>query len=285
MALIPGLVVEAPEPARRRYGLFDAANGPLDLPPHGQGGGVRYVPVTCGEAYSYGVNCVNDLVASPSKPLDGDAPEVDTGVFVVLSTFNCGAPGYTEAEARAKARRALEGAEQGEVERTFWTGEDPAGNDLSILDLEHTAEAIFPPTGGNIAVDDIRAIVAQLEDYAYRIHGYGYQAYIHAPARFAPWAADARLVVQDGNRKVTPNGSVWAFGGGYPGTGAGGGTGWPDGGFMHITGQTTVWRSDVSFYDSFEPVTNERLLVAERAYAVAYECFNARIEFNPLNLS
>jgi hypothetical protein len=283
MALIPGLVVAAPEPARRRYGIFDAANGPIDLAPHGEGGGVRYVPVTCGEAYSYGINCTNDLVASPSKTLDGDAPEVETGVFAVLSTFNCGAPGYSEAEARRKVLRALEGAEQGEVERTFWTGEDPAGNDIGILDLEHTAEAIFPPATG---VDDIRAIVAQLEDYAYRIHGYGYQAYIHAPARFAPWAADAYLIEKDGNRKVTPNGSVWVFGGGYPGTGAGGNPGYPDGGFLHITGQTTVWRSpEVSVYESFENVTNERLLVAERAYAVAYECFNARIEFNPLNLS
>lgn len=283
MAIVPGQVVNAPEPLRRRYGIFDAAAGPLDLPPHGQGGGVRYVPLTCGEAYGYGINCADDLVASPSKPIDDDPDEVVTGVFAVLSSIACTQVGYTEEQLREKARRTLEAAEQGAVEQTFWTGEDHAGNDIGILDLEKTAEAIFPPTGG---VKDIRALVAQLEDYAYRIHGYGYQAYIHAPSRFAPWAADARLIEKDGNRKVTPNGSVWVFGGGYPGTGAGGGSGWPDGGFMHVTGQVTVWRSpEIEIASAFNVNNNERLIVAERAYAVAYDCFNARIEFNPLNLS
>ncbi|MEE3918786.1 hypothetical protein V2I01_10960 [Micromonospora sp. BRA006-A] len=38
MALIPGQIVTPPEPGLRRYGLFNAASGPLDLPaPHGEG--------------------------------------------------------------------------------------------------------------------------------------------------------------------------------------------------------------------------------------------------------
>ena len=38
-SLIPAPIVPAPQPLRRRYGLFDAASGPLDLPAHGEGGG------------------------------------------------------------------------------------------------------------------------------------------------------------------------------------------------------------------------------------------------------
>jgi hypothetical protein len=133
-------------------------------------------------------------------------------------------------------------------------------------------------------------VLATLEEYAYLTQSYGYRAYVHAPARFAPYAAEAGLIIPEGPgpnaRKLTPNGSVWVFGGGYPGTGASGGSGWPGGGFLHITGQTTVWRaSETQVYSTYETATNQRLLVAERAYAVSYDCFNARAEFNPLNLS
>lgn len=283
MALIPGLRVPAPEPLGRRYGLFDAASGPLDLPSHGEGGGVHYVNETCGEGHAYGINCYDGNVAAPAKPLDTLGDEVESGVFAALATILCSPVGYTEAEYRRLVRRKLEATEQGIAERVFWTGEDDAGNAIGVLNLEKTAEAIFPPTGGTARIE---TVVATLEDYAYRQQGYGYRAFIHAPSRFAPYAAESGLVQQDGPRKVTPNGSVWVFGGGYPGTGANGGAGWPGGGFLHITGQTTVWRSsEVSVYQAFNQTTNERLSVAERAYAVAYDCFNARIEFNPLNLS
>lgn len=288
MALIPGLAVPAPEPLARRYGLFDAASGPLDLATHGQGGGVRYTPETCGTGYAYGVNCYGGEVLAPDKTIDAPADEVNTGVFVALATVGCNAVGYTDADLRRMARRRLEATEQGTVEAVFWTGEDGAGNDIGVLDLEHTAEAIFPPTGGT---EFITTVVATLEDYAYRDQAYGYRAYIHAPSRFAPYAAESGLVLPESpsnpnGRRITPNGSIWVFGGGYPGTGASGGSGWPGGGFLHITGQTTVWRaSEIEVAEAFEPATNQRLMVAERAYAVGYDCFNARIEFNPLGLS
>lgn len=282
MALIPGPSVPAPEPLGRRYGLFDAASGPLDLPRHGEGGGVRYVPETCGTGRAIGVACY-DPGEAPDKPIDTVPDEVGTGVFVALATIACNAVGWTQAEYEAKARRTLEATEQGVAEATFWTGEDYLGADIGVLDLEKTAEAIFPPAAG---IDEIATVLATLEDYAYRTHQYGYRAYIHAPSRFAPYAAEAMLMVKDGNRWATPNGSIWVFGGGYPGTGAGGASGWPGGGFLHITGQTTLWRApEIQVSSAFDPETNTRMAIAERAYAVAYDCFNARAEFNPLNLS
>lgn len=269
MALTPGMTVPAPEPARRRYGLFDAANGPLDLPAHGEAGGVRYVPVTCGDAYVYGVNCYQDEVVSPAKPLSGDAAEVDTGVFVALATLNCGAPGYTVSEYTAKVRRHLEGNEQAAVENAFWTGLDFVGNSLGILALDAEAVAIDPGYDPGLVTD----VVGALERYAYTENTYGYQAFIHAPVEVAAFAAEAGLVIQDGNRKVTPMGSVWVFGA-YPS------------GEVIVTGQTTLWRSpEAIVYSSFENVSNEMLLVAERAYAVSFDCFAGRAEFNPLEVS
>jgi hypothetical protein len=196
------------------------------------------------------------------------APQVSTGVFVALSTLNCGAVGYTAAEMDVKVRRSLETSEQGTVERSFWTGQDFEGNDLGILSLDDRAEDI--PVGYDPGL--ITDVVGALERYAYTTQGYGYQAYIHAPVEVAAFAFESGLVLIDGNRKVTPMGSIWSFGA-YPG------------GSIIITGQTTVWRGDVVVSQSFETTTNEVLLVAERAYSVAFECFAGRAEFDPLELT
>jgi len=112
--------------------------------------------------------------------------------------------------------------------------------------------------------------VGALERYAYTDQQYGNAAYIHAPVEVAAFAAEAGLVIQDGNRKITPMGSVWAFGA-YPS------------GEVIVTGQTTVWRApEIQVYSAFGNATNDVTLVAERAYSVAFECFAGRAEFNPL---
>lgn len=272
MALIPGLVVPAPEPLKRRYGLFDAASGPLDLPPHGEGGGVRYVPLTCGGAHAYGVTCYTADNPAPDKPHDPDAAEVDTGVFSVLATLECTLVGYTQAELENKVRRRLDAAEQPTVENALWTGEDLDGNPLSILNFATgvgAAENI--PAGYN--PDLITDVIGALERYAYTLNGYGFQAYIHAPVEVGAFAHESGQVLLDGNRKVTPNGSIWSFGA-YPG------------GSIVITGQTTVWRApDTAVYTAFDRTSNDLLTVAERAYAVSYDCFAGRAIFDPLELT
>lgn len=272
MALIPGLVVPAPEQLRRRYGLFDAASGPLDLPAHGEGGGVRFVPVNCGSAVAYGVACY-DPGEAPVKPVSEDADEVDTGVFVALATLNCGAVGYTQAEYAAKVRRRLEGAEQAAVEEALWTGLDYEGNSLGTLSLDGEASSI--PAGYDPGL--ITDVVGALERYAYTEQQYGGVAYIHAPVEVAAFAAEAGLIVPESpgpnGRKLTPMGSVWVFGA-YPS------------GEVIVTGQTTIWRSpEIQVYSSFENASNEMLLLAERAYSVGFECFAGRAEFNPLEVS
>jgi hypothetical protein len=269
MAMIPGLVVPAPEPLRRRYGLFDAASGPIDLPAHGEGGGVRFVPVTCGEAYAYGVTCYTADNPAPAKPLDSQTAQVETGVFVVLATLNCGAVGYTDEENRATVLRRLEATEQAAVEAAFWSGEDFQGNSLGILALDGADEV---PTNYDPAL--ITDVVGALERHAYTDNQYGGVAYIHAPVEVAAFAAEAGLIVPEGSgptaRKLTPLGSVWSFGA-YPA------------GSIVVTGQTAVWRAaEIQVYNAFENETNEVTLVAERAYSVAFECFAGRAEFDPL---
>lgn len=276
MVMIPAPIVPAPERLRRRYGLFDAASGPLDFPAHGEGGGVRFQPLECGRAYAYGVACYGSgegQTPAPSKPLDQGNDEVSTGVFAVLATVNCGSVGYSDEEFRTQARRRLEGNEQAAVEAAFWGGEDFQGNSLDILDLNGTAEDVDPGYDPGLITD----VVGALERYAYTEQGYGGVAYIHAPIEVAAFAAEAGLVLPESNsptaRKITPLGSVWAFGA-YPA------------GSIIVTGQTTVWRSaEIVVHNSFDQNTNEVLMVAERAYSVAYECFAGRAEFDPLEVT
>jgi hypothetical protein len=269
MAIIPGMTVPAPEPGRRRYGLFDAAVGPLVLPPHGQGGGVRYVPVGCGEAYVYPVDCEEP----PSKEgiIDNDDAEIETGVFAVLATLECGAVAYSEAEMRVKVARRLEAGAQAAVERALWSGIDFEGNALpgvrSLTDEAETVSMSFDPDDATVA-----ELVGALERYAYTEQGYGYQAVIHAPIEVAAFAFEAGLVLMDGAKKVTPMGSIWAFGAYPPGSAI-------------ITGQTTVWRAPAETVTAFDRVSNQRLLLAEQAFAVSFDCFAGQAGFDPLEVS
>lgn len=268
MALIPGMSVTPPEPNRRRYGLFDAAAGPLDLDVHGQGGGIRYVPDTCGEAYVWGVNCY-DPGEAPSKPVDPGNGEVETGVFAVLATLNCAPGGYTDSELQRQVLRRLEGAEQAAVERALWSGLDNAGDSLGTRSI--ASEGVNVPTNYDPGL--ITDVVGALERFAYFTQGYGYGAVIHAPVEVAAFAAEAGLILADGNRRVTPLGSVWAFGA-YPA------------GQVAVTGQTTVWRApSAELAQGFEQTTNQMLLLAERTYAVSFDCFAGLAEFDPLEVT
>jgi hypothetical protein len=288
VAITPGPLVAGPEPLRRRYGLLTAASGPIDLPEHGRSGGVRYDPVTCGTAHPYGINCYDGEVVAPEdgKPVDPNDATVEALPFAVIASIECGAIGYTEPEFEAKVRRRLENGEQGAVEEALWTGLGFDGEALDIDSLSGDPVTVTPAD-----TLEIVHVVAALEDYAYRDQGYGYVAYIHAPVAVAAHAADHGLVVDEGNpfaggRMRTPYGSVWVFGGGYPGTGTAGAAPPSGGSYMHITGQVQVWRSaDMHVYpanQTMNRITNQRLLVAEREYAVSFDCFNGRALFDPL---
>lgn len=280
MGIIPGPLITGPQPLRTRYGLLTAATGPMDLPtPHGRGGGVRFVPESCGSATPFAITCTAGSINDPTKFADAETPEFDALPFGVYASIECGALGYTGAEFENKVRQRLFNGEQHAVEQALWTGND-AGFGITRY---------LAATTDNVTVPDetsIISVVSAMEDWLYNDNEYGYEGYIHAPVSVAAHAAAWNLVVKDGPLLRTPYGTVWVFGGGYPGTGALGAAPPLGGAYMHITGQTTVWRSrDVWVYPADQTMnrtTNQRLLIAEREYAVAFECENGRALFNPL---
>jgi hypothetical protein len=279
--IIPGPLITGPEPVSRRYGLLSAAAGPIDLPDHGRGGGVRYVPVTCGEATPYPIGCDAGLVVHGVKEAQPDNAEFDALPFMVYASIECGAIGYSETEFRGKVERRLANGEQGAAEMALWTGAvSVGGTALGIENLQDSAVAV--PVANDA---DFAAVIGALEFFMYHVAAYGSTAYIHASVDMAAWAGDHHLVVQDGPLKKTPYGSIWVFGGGYPGTGAGGALPPAGGSYLYITGQTTVWRSaDVFTYpvnQTLDRSTNQRFLLSEREYAIGFDCATGRALFNP----
>lgn len=273
--ILPPMMVETPRPLGRRPGLFTAAVGPLDFTsPHGQGGGVQFEETSCGTAYPYPINCDGDR---PSKPSDGGDPTSEFPSFAVVAGMVCGALGYTEAQFRAKILQRLENGEQHAAEAALWTGEGLEGSALGIPNLTDDATDV----GALVAYDPehLVSVVSALEQWMYGENGYNYNAFIHAPIGVAAWGnAFGELVIRDGNLLRTPAGSVWVFGGGYP---AGEG--------LRITGTTTVYRAAEPFVyppdQTMDRLNNQRHLVAEREYAVAFECAVGSADFNPLGES
>jgi hypothetical protein len=262
MAFPPAPLITAPEPGPPRYGLLTVASGPLDMPAHGEGAGVRYTPPACGEAFAVAIDCP---APEESPDPDGDNGEVQTGVFSVRSALECSAVGVTEAEYRARLLRRLEASEQGVVEATFATGLDYAGGALDILSLDGAAEAV----SATYDAADIRSVAGALLQEA--AAAYGHRPVLHAPASAEPYATDAGLVVQDGPALRTPTGARWSFGNYPPGE-------------IFISGQVTIWRSpEPAVFSVFDRPTNLRTLIAERGYAVGIDCgWAARADWLPL---
>lgn len=284
MGIIPGPLINGPEPVGRRYGLLSAASGPIDMDTHARGGGYRYVPVTCGEAHTYAVDCSGGLVIHGEKDFDPDNTTVDTGSFVVYASIECGALGYNSLEFRDKVERRLFTGEQGAAEYALWTGKAADGSPLGIPNLVDNSTDVAVPDDGDLA-----SVVSALEDWVYRVQGYGNVAYIHAPASAAAWFGTNHLLWRDGNLAKTDFGSIIIFGGGYPGTGAEGDAPPLGGAYLYVTGQVTVWRSaDVFTYpveQTMDRTNNQHHLVSEREYAIGFDCVAGRAVFNPLGAS
>lgn len=270
MAITPRMVVAAPEPRGLRYGLFVATNGPNVLEPHGAAGGITYDPVSCGQAHYYDTICGSSdpvcvsPLCTPEKTFDANDGFVEANPFTVYASLQCGSAGMTPAAVENKVMRRLANGEQSIAELGLWRVLTSGATPLLAAD------------------STMVGVVAELEQWLYGINGanYGNVGYLHAPYRMAAYAAEQSLVVRDGPLLKTPTGTIWIFGGGY------GDTSYDQ---IFITGQVTVWRSPEVFVtpaiQTLDLVTNQYKVLAEREYAVAYDCVAASAVFDWMPLS
>lgn len=253
MASFPPVPVDTPSPRGLRYGLLTAANGPLDLPEHARGGSIVYEPVSCGFARLDTVECS----ASDGPTMDDADDLVYADAFLAYATYVCGSVGKSPAQMEDKVRQRLANGEQTIAEAGL-------ADALSL--------AAVPLVPGD--ADDFRQVIGELEQWLYGIDGaaYGNRGYLHAPIRYAVLAARNGLLIADGPAYRTPIGTIWSFGGGYP-----------DDGRIFVTGNTTVYRSpDVDVppaREVFNRSTNQYRMLAQREYAVAYDCVAAVADY------
>lgn len=253
MVMIPAQTVSAPEPLGRRYGLLIAAAGPLDLPSVGGfGGGVTYDPVSCGGGHRIDSDCLapdpEDRVVKTFDPAD---PWVTAVPFVQYASLTCGSVGYPGDSAEAKVLRRLGNGEQSQVEQQLGT----------ILTADADTVAAADAT-------DLTAVIGALEQWLYGggagEQGYGNIGFLHMSLRLAAYSDDVGMRRDDVGRYRTKLGTVVVFGD------------YPDDGSIFITGHVTTWRAtDVSVSPRDQVLnrtTNQLYMLAEREWAVAYDC-------------
>lgn len=253
MAIVPAPTVTAPEPLGQRYGLLTAAAGPLDLPSlGGYGGGVTYDPVSCGGAYRLPSACLDpDPEERPEKTFDGADDWNEAAPFVVYASLTCGSVGYPGSTAETKTLRRLLNGEQSQVEQELG----------ALMEADATAVASGDPT-------NLSSVVGALEQWLYGgdagEQGYGNVGYLHLPLRYGAQADAMGLRRDEAGRYRTKLGTVVVFGD------------YPDDGSVFITGHVTTWRAAEPAVSPraqvLDRTTNQLYMLAEREWAVAYDC-------------
>lgn len=277
------VIVDQPPVGTIRYGLFTAANGPLDLPVHGSIGGVTYVEEHCGQGHLLAAaSCTGATLPPQIDVCDG----VATGLpFQVEAGIKLGAFPYDAEEVVRRARIRLNDNAQYVAEQAFWGGNADVQPVLQRWEFNgntNTSNAgiIDVTTTPGTAVT-IEYGVGLLED---ALAQYSYPGILHARPLITPYLVERQMMPlpqQSGNRLIgrqyTPMGNVWSFGRGYanahPVTGASAAAGTA---YIAATGAVTVWRDPNVYVNppekTFDRSGNAWQTTAFQAYATTVDC-------------
>lgn len=258
--------VDRPGALVPRYGLFNVANGPLELPPHARSGGLEFQTAVCDLPTGYDITCPPS--DTPKDFEAGGANVITANPFVVRSDLECAPVGLTDAQLRQWLLERLKAGEQALVEDIFSRGTFGATPSLQGATDLGTAGSITQAVGA-------------LESWLYA--RYGLPGVLHVPAAAAAHMVNGGGLYRDGNLWKTAMGTLLSFGN-YAGIGPAGEVPAAGNTWIYITGQVTVWRApDADVFttplaDALNRTTNQVYGQAEREYAVAYECFAAGID-------
>lgn len=267
------LYVPAPNPTNiTRYGLFDVATGPLDMPIHARTGGLQYEVSVCQLPLGYASNCSNEA----SKSFPGTVNTITANPFVVYSTIECSPVGLMnggEERVRQFLYQQLVAGEQATVEKII---------SLQSFDqspgLANNASTVNLGTAAGIT-----AGIGILEEWLYA--RYGLPGVLHIPMRAAAYMSRYKQARQhtQGDIYETVVGTKVNFGN-YANTNVTGGAMAAGHAFIYITGQVAIWRTPDA--DLFMPPVGQILkrannlidIVMEREYIVSFDCFSAGVD-------
>lgn len=270
MASLTGpFYVPPPNPIVPRYGLFNVATGPLDLPINARSGGLQYEISNCTLPLEYEVECQVD---HNTKVISSGTTTITGAPFIVYSAIQCGAVGLVnlgQDEVERYLYQQLTSGEQATVERIF-----SQGLVAQFPSLQSASVSLGAAQGPVQAV-------SLLEDWLYA--RFGSRGTIHAPMEAAAYLKAGHLIEPDGNVNAggvwrTDVGTAVSFGN-YAGVGPTGQAGT----WIYITGPVAIWRTPDR--DLFVPPmgqvinrsTNVLTIVMEREYVVTYDCYSAAV--------
>jgi hypothetical protein len=266
-ALVPPALILAPPPPPRPSGLFDVALGPMEMPvTEAQGGGVQYVPDTCvDDVFMYAINCPP---VSGSKTFSTIDTAVSGAPFAVITSYTCGALGWSFEEVEQRVRTRMMLHEQRAVERRVWQG-------WNLSTGQGTQAGLFADAVDLGTNDCVTEGLADLEQALASNGVVG--GIIHARPYMAAHMSNSHLIESKGNRFYTKMGTPVVFGQGYDGSAPGGSA--PASGAsaeaMYASGRILIWGSETvvpPLRETMDRTYNQQYALAERVFVVAMEC-------------
>jgi hypothetical protein len=267
---LPAFVIDAPAGPDIRYGLLDAAMGPMPMDKHAIASGAQWWSTACGGAHLYPPQCATPPY--PSFTMDAGDGLVQAYSFVVYASEVCTPIGseYDAAKARVAERFRL--GESRAVEQALWGGN---GSVTGIFEQINAASAITTLT----ASTTVEAL-SLLEQQIAGTSAYNGTVMVHARPRMSAYFAKNGLIrsrVPSDQRDVFSwFGSKLVFGSGYPGNSPTGTAPTGTAETMYGTGRILIWREEGPLFFSppevLDRTTNQRGIYAARAYMIGVEC-------------
>jgi hypothetical protein len=267
MAVVGRAFVSAPTFTPSRYGLLSAAQLVDETEPFWRDG-LMAQPDSCLPAGSWTHGCPSP--EGQVKEWARGVPTIGADAFTVFAAFDCSPAGYSQDEITQRATAALVNGEERAVESVLWTGVTQMGtvnphltapaDGLSSDGRWEWQTAVEVPTTGLSPTQALGALEGALGAC------YGGRGVLHLPRGVAGALAAENALVANGTTLETRLGNLVVAGSGYPG----------DTGEMFATGAVAVRRSPVEvvgdFASSIDRSTNDVLRLAERTYAITWDC-------------
>jgi hypothetical protein len=245
----------------------------MAMPAHMQTSGAQWWSEACGSAHLYPPAC-----ASPPYPAftyDLEDGLFNVYPFVVYASITCTPVAESEDDARRKALERLRLGEQYAAEKALWGGGEGV---TGIFETLEAAGKIVHLADQTTVVDGVSVLEQQAATSKY----FG-PLFIHARPRMAAYLASRQLIRPwhsgDAEHLYSHYGSEFVFGAGYSGEKWDGTDPSATAENMYITGRVLVWRQEEIFVSPpnqvLDKTTNQRGVLAMRAYAIGVECFVA----------
>lgn len=259
-------LIDPPPVPPRPYGLFDVALGPMPFPEGGaMGAGLQYVPDTCeDDIFMYAMNCPPVSGSKTFSPID---TPISGDPFGVITSYTCGAIGFTFEESANRVRTRMMLREQRAVERRVWQGWNLSNGLGTQPGLFRSATDLGTAGCATEAVEMLEQALADNGIIGGMIHA--------RPGMSAHLSNNYLIYEGPGRLKRSVLGTPYVFGQGYDGSGPAGQPATGADEYMYASGRILIWGSDIDIPDprqTMDRSLNQIYVLGEKIFLAIVEC-------------